>query len=103
MKDCTTGINLLDPKKRCNFNRNNKIKKMKRSKFFNLNFRDFIKGLFIAVLSAAITFVYEAVQTGLSFDAEFFKAIGIVSLTTFLAYLSKNLFENSDGAIAKEK
>ena len=74
---------------------------MKRSNFLNLNWRDFLKGLLLAVLSAIVTFVYQVVQAGTSFDAEFFKAMGVVAVTTLLAYLSKNLFENSSGELAK--
>ena len=76
---------------------------MKRSNFLNLNWRDFLKGLLLSILSAVITFVYGVVQSGTSFDGEFFKAAGVVAVTTLLAYLSKNLFENSDGDLSKEK
>lgn len=74
---------------------------MKRSSLFSLNWRDFLKGLLLAVLSAVVTFLYQVIQTGITFDAEFFKAVGVVAITTLLAYLSKNLFENSDGDLAK--
>lgn len=76
---------------------------MQRSSFLTLNWRDFLKGLLMAVLSSVITFVYQVVQTGTSFDAEFFKAAGVVAVTTLLAYLSKNLFENSSGELSAEK
>ncbi len=76
---------------------------MERSKFFSLNLRDFLKGLLLALLSAVVTFLYEVVQAGTAFDAEFFKALGIVAVTTLLAYLGKNLFENSSGELAGEK
>ena len=69
----------------------------------NLNWRDFLKGLLLAILSAVITFVYGVVQSGTSFDGEFFKAAGVVAVTTLLAYLSKNLFENSSGDLKTEK
>ena len=39
------------------------------SSFLTLNTRDFVKGLFIAVITAVITVVYTTIQTGtLSFD-----------------------------------
>lgn len=76
---------------------------MKRSNFLNLNFRDFLKGLLLSILSAIVTFVYEVVQAGTSFDAEFFKAMAVVGFTTLLAYLGKNLFENSSGELATER
>ena len=74
---------------------------MKRSNFLSLNWRDFLKGLLLSILSAVVTFIYEVVQAGTSFDAEFFKALAIVAVTTLLAYLGKNLFENSSGELAK--
>lgn len=76
---------------------------MKRSNFLSLNWRDFLKGLLLAILSSVITFVYQVVQAGTSFDGEFFRAAGVVAITTLLAYLSKNLFENSSGDLAGEK
>lgn len=76
---------------------------MKRSNFLNLNWRDFLKGLLLSILSAVITFVYGVVQSGTSFDGEFFRAVGVVAITTLLAYLSKNLFENSEGDLSKEQ
>ena len=76
---------------------------MKRSNFLNLNWRDFLKGLLLAMLSAVITFIYEVVQAGTAFDSEFFKAMGIVAVSTLLAYLMKNLFENSSGDLAKSE
>lgn len=76
---------------------------MKRSNFLTLNWRDFLKGLLLSILSAVITFVYGVVQSGTSFDGEFFRAVGLVAITTLLAYLSKNLFENSSGDLKTEK
>ena len=76
---------------------------MKRSNFLNLNWRDLLKGLLLAILSAVITFVYGAVQAGTALNGEFFRAMAVVAVTTLLAYLSKNLFENSNGDLTKEK
>lgn len=75
---------------------------MERSSLFSLNWRDFLKGLLMAMLSAVITFVYQVVQAGTAFDANFFKAMGVVAITTLLAYLSKNLFENKEGDLVKK-
>ena len=61
-----------------------------------------MKGLLLAVLSAVITTVYELVQAGpITFDKELLGKIGIIALSTTLAYLMKNLFENSSGDLAK--
>lgn len=75
---------------------------MERSSLFKLNLRDFLKGLLLAVISALVTFLYEVFQAGpVVFDGDFFKAMGIAAVTALLAYLSKNLFENSNGDLAK--
>jgi VIT1/CCC1 family predicted Fe2+/Mn2+ transporter len=68
-----------------------------RSLFLQLNFRDFFKGLVLAVLAAIITWAYEAVQAGTLFDPASLKAVGMVALAAILAYLVKNLFQNSQG------
>jgi hypothetical protein len=73
---------------------------MKNSSFLQLNMKDFIKGLLVAVISAVLTIVYTSVQAGnLNFD---WKAIGTTALTTAIAYLVKNLFQNTNGEIALE-
>lgn len=70
-----------------------------RSKFLNLNFKDFSKGLIVAVLTAVITYLYEAVQTG-DFTAIDWKTVGFTALSATIAYLMKNLVTNSDGEVA---
>jgi len=66
-----------------------------RSKLFKLNAKDFIKGLIVAVLTAVITFAYEAIQTGELFSMVTLKKMGMVALGALLAYLIKNLLTNS--------
>ena len=70
-----------------------------RSKFLSLNVRDFLKGLLLAVLTAVITFVYEALQTGSLFEPGTIKKGLMVALAALLAYLLKNLFTNTQGEI----
>lgn len=71
------------------------------SKFFSLNSNDFIKGLVVAVLSAVITLLYSTIQSGtLTID---WKQIGIVALTSALAYITKNLVTNSDGTLLQKE
>ena len=58
----------------------------------------------MAVLSAVITMIYELVQTGpIVFDKAFLGKVGLIALSTALAYLMKNLFENSEGNLAKKE
>lgn len=75
---------------------------MERSSFLKLNWRDLAKGLLLAVLSAVITFAYNAIQGGIALDGEFLKKAAMVAVATVLSYLLKNLFENSNGDLAKE-
>ena len=75
-----------------------------RSDFFALNWKDLLKGVIVAVLTAVFATVAGLIQTGTLFAKESLAAIGISALTALLAYLSKNLFTNSDGEIlTKEK
>lgn len=70
------------------------------SSFLTLNTRDFVKGLFIAVITAVITVVYTTIQTGtLSFD---WKTISTTALSAALAYIMKNLFTNSNDKLLKK-
>lgn len=64
-----------------------------KSPFLTLNSRDFIRGLFVAVLTAIVTFMYTSLQNeSLTFD---WKAIGMAALSSALAYIMKNLLTNS--------
>lgn len=67
-----------------------------KSKFLQLNRKDFFNGLIIAVGSAILTYLFEVIQLG-SFDTFEWKTIGSVSLIATTTYLSKNLLRNSEG------
>ena len=66
-----------------------------KAKFMSLGVKDFFKGLIVAVFSALITFLIEALQTGSEIDLNLLKRAGIASLIAFLSYILKNLFTNS--------
>ena len=70
---------------------------MKRSNFLSLNLRDFFKGLVLAVITAVITFAYTALQEGTLFEVAALKKVGMVALAALLAYLIKNIFQNTQG------
>jgi hypothetical protein len=71
------------------------------SKFLSLNSKDFIKGLFIAVLTSVITMLYTSIEAGeLTFNL---KAIGMTAISSALAYITKNLITNSDGSLLKKE
>lgn len=74
------------------------------SNFLNLNAKDFIKGLIVAVLSALIAGVLQLLQAGpFVFDWATFQPIVLTAVSAGLAYLSKNLFQNSTGGAGPEK
>ncbi len=61
------------------------------NKQFTLNYRDVLRGLLIAVLTAVVTTIYEAIDQG-GFDAIEWKEIGGIALAAGLSYLIKNVF-----------
>ena len=74
---------------------------MKSSKFFSLNFSDFLKGFILAVLAAVLSIVKTTVESGsLDFD---FPTMGKYALLAGLAYITKNLLTNSKDEFAKKE
>jgi uncharacterized membrane protein YvlD (DUF360 family) len=72
-----------------------------KSSFLSLNSKDFIKGLFVAVVSAVIALLYTSLQAGnLVID---WKAIGMAALSAALAYITKNLLTNSSDELLKKE
>jgi drug/metabolite transporter (DMT)-like permease len=65
---------------------------------------DFIKGLVMAVLSAVLTTIYQAVLPAtMGKPIEFqWNVIGAIALTTAIAYLLKNLFTNNQDQFLKK-
>jgi hypothetical protein len=72
-----------------------------KSNFLTLSARDFFKGLIVALISAVITFLYEAILAGKPLDLELLKSVGMIAFSAGLAYLLKNLGTNSAGEILK--
>ena len=72
-----------------------------KSSLFSLQTKDFVKGLFIAVLTSVITIVYTSVSAGqLEFD---WKTIATTALTSALAYVMKNFVTNSNDELLKKE
>ena len=70
---------------------------MKNSKFFKLNTFDFIKGLIVAVLTASLTAILQMltiVPPNINW-----KQVAIISITSAISYLIKQLATDEDGAI----
>lgn len=72
---------------------------MKRSKLFRLGARDFFKGLVVAILTAIIAFLYEAIAAHFTIDLQMLKTVGLVTLAATLSYLLKNLTTNNAGEL----
>lgn len=71
---------------------------MVRSKFLRLNARDFIKGAIYAVLSGVVVFAAKEFQAGpVELNLAFLVLVGKFALSTFIAYVAGNLFQNSKG------
>lgn len=70
-----------------------------RSKFLRLNVRDTLKALFLVVITAIITGVYELIATGGVFDWTTIKPILLTSVAAALSYIIKNFLTNSKGEI----
>jgi len=74
---------------------------MKTSKLFTLTLSDFLKGLVVAVLAAALTILMQSIQTG-TFIIDW-KAMIFTSIAAAIAYLIKNLGTNSEGKTFKKE
>lgn len=66
------------------------------SELFNLNIKDAIRGVVVAVLSAVITLVLEVLKNGASID---WKQVGIVALIAGLGYIAKNFLSDEKGKL----
>ena len=77
-----------------------------RSEFLKLNLRDFLRGLIVATMAAALGVVYGAVNAD-NFDLTWIYWQPIVidtikaSVQAFVAYLMLNLFTNQSGGLQK--
>lgn len=77
---------------------------MKRSELLNWNKNDFIKGLFMTILAAVLTAIYNLIEME-GFDWTHSEVMGVIKVAalTGIAYMLKNLFTNSDGKLAKKE
>ena len=76
---------------------------MKNSKAFLLNKFDFLKGLIVAVITAVLTALYQALSTGVNID---WRQVLTIALTCAIGYLLKQFGTKSDGnlvALPKSK
>lgn len=75
-----------------------------KANFLRLNWRDFIKGLFLAIITAILTFLTTELQGGATLNIDLIKRLGIAALIGFFSYILKNLLTNSkDEILTPEK
>ena len=67
-----------------------------KSAFLRLSKNDFVKGLVVASLTAALGAIAPAVSAG-AITAAVLQTAGYSGLAGGIAYLTKNLFTNSEG------
>ena len=70
---------------------------MKKSKFLKLNEYDLIKWFIVAIVTAWLTTLYNLLNTWIALGNEQWKAVLIAGICWWLAYILKNLTENSQG------
>jgi hypothetical protein len=77
---------------------------MVKAKFLKINIKDIALGSLMAFLSSVITGLYEYLNAG-KFPSTWveFKPIIIVGLSSFVAYIIKNFFTNSQGDLLKKE
>jgi hypothetical protein len=74
-----------------------------KSKFFTLNWKDFSRGLLIAILTAIISGVIELLDTGAIFTWLTIKPVLIAGVSAALSYLLKCLVTNSHDQMFKRE
>jgi hypothetical protein len=75
-----------------------------KAKLFSLHTRDLIKGLIVAVITAALTFIVNELQAGNQIDIALLKRMGVTALIAFISYVLKNFLTNSkDEFLTSEK
>lgn len=72
-----------------------------RSKYLNLNSRDFIKGLIVAVICTFLTGFYQLIANGGTVNWLTVKPVVIAAFGAAISYLTKNLLTNSKGEFMK--
>ncbi|MHC1731072.1 MAG: hypothetical protein AB9888_03405 [Bacteroidales bacterium] len=74
-----------------------------KSKFLNLNWKDFSRGLLIAFLTAVLTGVINILDTGAVFTWVTLKPVLIAGISAALSYLLKCLVTNSQDQMFKRE
>lgn len=76
---------------------------MIKSKFLTISFKDIIRGILIAFMTAILTGIIQLLDNGAIFEWVVFKPILIAGISSALSYLLKCLLSNSrDELFTKE-
>lgn len=69
---------------------------MEQSNFLSINWRNFLQGLLMAVLTPVFVIIQQSLESG---DLVFnWKSIGVAAIAGGLAYISKKFFQGGDTA-----
>lgn len=74
---------------------------MNNSPFGKLNLRDLVNGVVVAFLTASLTGLIQALDSGVLPNLAELKTSALAGLVASLAYLLKNLVTNSQGQMVK--
>lgn len=74
-----------------------------KSKFLTLDWKDFLRGLFVAFLAAVISSIIELLDTGTIFTWLTLKPVLIAGVSAALSYLLKCLATNSQDVMFKRE
>jgi hypothetical protein len=68
-----------------------------KSKFLTIDYRDILKGIFIAFMTSFLTGLVDMLQKGAVFDWPTIKPVLIAGACAAISYLLKNYMSNSKG------
>lgn len=68
-----------------------------------IGFKDAVKGFITAVISGALTGIYQIVQTGGEVNPQVVKSSALVGVASGIGYLIKNIFTNSNDEFGKKE
>jgi hypothetical protein len=68
-----------------------------KSKFLTIDYRDILKGIFIAFMTAILTGLLKMLEAGAAFDWPTIKPLLIAGACAAISYVLKNLLTNSNG------
>ena len=76
---------------------------MKKSKLFSIEWKDFLRGFIIAVVTVILTGAMVSLNAGALPTGAEFKGLALAGLGAGIAYLLKNLLTNSNDQLLKKE